>query len=128
MYLEDLEGPAKTSQEKVAPTAVRDLTAAAATTATATDNAEATAKSPAGETKTDTGATKRQRSLMEMFSKAPSAASTSSSPAAKRPRKTLSASPSLNSIPFSLSEYQSSFSDEEKKLLALECETMGKSW
>ncbi|KAL6302469.1 uracil-DNA glycosylase [Sparassis latifolia] len=35
---------------------------------------------------------------------------------------------SLNSIPFSLSAYQDTLSDEEKTLLSLECETLGKSW
>ncbi|KAI0701326.1 uracil-DNA glycosylase [Cytidiella melzeri] len=34
----------------------------------------------------------------------------------------------LNSIPFSLSGYVGSMSEDEKKLLALECGTMGKSW
>ncbi|KAH9902866.1 uracil-DNA glycosylase [Cubamyces lactineus] len=49
-------------------------------------------------------------------------------PAAKKARAGLSSNPSLNSIPFSLSEFQSSMSDEEKELLALECQTMGMSW
>jgi len=34
----------------------------------------------------------------------------------------------LNSIPFSLSEYIDSLTDDQKRLLKLECETMGKSW
>ncbi|KAI0767915.1 uracil-DNA glycosylase [Irpex lacteus] len=34
----------------------------------------------------------------------------------------------LNSIPFSLSAYVEALSDTEKRLLALECDTMGKSW
>ncbi|EDR08433.1 uncharacterized protein LACBIDRAFT_249888 [Laccaria bicolor S238N-H82] len=34
----------------------------------------------------------------------------------------------LNSIPFSLSAFQESLSDNERKLLQLECEMMGKSW
>ncbi|KIP08062.1 hypothetical protein PHLGIDRAFT_29787 [Phlebiopsis gigantea 11061_1 CR5-6] len=34
----------------------------------------------------------------------------------------------LNAIPFSLAEYVASLSDDEKRLLALECDTMGKSW
>lgn len=36
--------------------------------------------------------------------------------------------PKLNSIPFSLSAYQQSLTDEQKDLLLLECETMGLSW
>ncbi|KAF8968008.1 hypothetical protein BDZ97DRAFT_2073103 [Flammula alnicola] len=34
----------------------------------------------------------------------------------------------LNAIPFSLSAYQESLSEEEKRLLQLECEVMGKVW
>ncbi|KAJ3512880.1 hypothetical protein NLJ89_g3257 [Agrocybe chaxingu] len=34
----------------------------------------------------------------------------------------------LNAIPFSLSAYQESLTDNEKRLLKLECEVMGKSW
>lgn len=36
--------------------------------------------------------------------------------------------PKLNSIPFSLTSFQQSLSDEEKELLQLECETLGLSW
>lgn len=34
----------------------------------------------------------------------------------------------LNSIPFSLSSFIESLDDEQKRLLRLECEVMGKSW
>jgi uracil-DNA glycosylase len=34
----------------------------------------------------------------------------------------------LNSIPFSLSQFQASLSEENKELLRLECEVMGLSW
>jgi uracil-DNA glycosylase len=34
----------------------------------------------------------------------------------------------LNSIPFSLSEFIESLNEEQKQLLRLECEVMGKSW
>ncbi|TDL25619.1 uracil-DNA glycosylase [Rickenella mellea] len=34
----------------------------------------------------------------------------------------------LNSVPFSLSAFQESLSEEHRNLLRLECETMGKSW
>jgi uracil-DNA glycosylase len=34
----------------------------------------------------------------------------------------------LNSIPFSMSEYEDSLSAQEKELLQLECATLGKSW
>ncbi|KAH9945312.1 uracil-DNA glycosylase [Epithele typhae] len=64
-------------------------------------------------------------SISDMFSKAPS----STPPAAKKAKtNALSANPTLNSIAFSLAEFEKSLSDEERKLLALECATMGKSW
>lgn len=34
----------------------------------------------------------------------------------------------LNAIPFSLQGFKDALSEEERNLLALECETMGKSW
>ncbi|KAI0833280.1 uracil-DNA glycosylase-like protein [Trametes gibbosa] len=110
VFLEDLERPSS------APTK---------------ENAHQSASQPAttdavgGERKTQTGSTKRQRTLLDMM---PSKSSLSKAPVAKKARTTLSANPSLNSIPFSLSEFQNSLSDEEKSLLALECKTMGKSW
>ncbi|RPD61181.1 uracil-DNA glycosylase [Lentinus tigrinus ALCF2SS1-6] len=36
--------------------------------------------------------------------------------------------PALNSIPFSMSEYKKGMTEEQMKLLELECDTMGKSW
>lgn len=36
--------------------------------------------------------------------------------------------PKLNSIPFSLSAFQSSLTEEQKDLLLLECESIGLSW
>ena len=36
--------------------------------------------------------------------------------------------PSLNSIPLNLDAFRASLSEEARKLLALEMETMGKSW
>ncbi|KAG6868314.1 hypothetical protein C0993_005039 [Termitomyces sp. T159_Od127] len=66
-------------------------------------------------------------------------------PSAKKPKITASALPSassslklhgsrlfgvqkLNSIPFSMSEYLETLTDDQKRLLRLECEVMGKSW
>lgn len=91
-----------------------------------------------------TKSVKRQRTLGETFfgfqgktkispSKGlkPSGGSTSSvaSNSSTRP-KTSAASGlvKLNSIPFSMAAYQESLSDDEKRLLQLECEVMGKSW
>jgi hypothetical protein len=87
---------------------------------------------------------KRQRTLEMMFSGSqnktkgksalleglkPSGGSTSSIASdncATRPKA--SGLVKLNSIPFSMTAYSESFSDEEKQLLQLECEVMGKSW
>lgn len=67
--------------------------------------------------------TKRQRTIGEMFGP--------STTVAKKPKLGQSASfgsQPLNSIPFSLSGYLDSLNEEERDLLSLECETMGKSW
>jgi uracil-DNA glycosylase len=73
---------------------------------------------------------KRQRTLEGMFGAAATkkpklerpAAAAGSSIAKRAPGTT------LNSIPFSMSEFEASLSDEEKELLSLECATIGKSW
>lgn len=123
VFLEDLEMPSKAStKEKVSADAAKEN----ATTDTEDSGEKKGTPTKGSEKKTATGATKRQRAITDMFSKAPSASS-SSTPATKKAR-TLTANPSLNSIPFSLTEYQNGMNDDEKKYLALECETMGKSW
>jgi len=83
---------------------------------------------------------KRQRTLAEMFSGAQSKTSDkSTSLKSLRPsniasdtsnvtRSKASGLVKLNSIPFSMTAYLESLSDEEKRLLQLECEVMGKSW
>ena len=86
---------------------------------------------------------KRQRTLGETFFGAqgkmksssmkglkPSGGSTSSivSDKATQPKTPASGLVKLNSIPFSMTFYLESLSDEEKRLLQLECEVMGKSW
>ena len=93
---------------------------------------------------TTTTQVKRQRTLVDMFS---GSQGSSAEPSAKKIKLAGSASLSsketttkattsikvagmqkLNSIPFSLSAYQESLSDEERKFLQLECEVMGGSW
>ena len=86
---------------------------------------------------------KRQRTLFDMLGSGPgqSTGSTSKKPKLTAPgsgdKPTVSetqssgGSPSqqaLNSIPFSLGEYMESLTEDQKRLLKLECETMGKSW
>ncbi|KAF8150768.1 uracil-DNA glycosylase-like protein [Crassisporium funariophilum] len=84
---------------------------------------------------------KRQRTLGEMFSGSqgkkdtstpsgssikPSGAPIVASSSSSRPRQ--GGLLKLNAIPFSMAAYQESLSEEEKELLQLECEAMGKSW
>ena len=94
---------------------------------------------------------KRQRTLFDMFgstsgegseapSKKPKVAATAASSSRKKPSASSateaqfpaggssSGQQALNSIPFSLSEYTTSLTEDQKRLLKLECETMGKSW
>jgi uracil-DNA glycosylase len=88
---------------------------------------------------------KRQRTLVDMFH---SSQGKIIEPSAKKPKLSASFSSSsskttastgtgsskstglqkLNSIPFSLASFQESLKEEEKNLLKLECEVMGKSW
>jgi hypothetical protein len=96
-----------------------------------------------------TAGVKRQRTLMDMFSSSNTSA-TSAEPSSKKPRTGgSSAGPSgatgtsakssvaattdsslqpLNSIPYSPSAFVASLSDDQKRLLQLEVDTMGKSW
>ncbi|KAI0067386.1 uracil-DNA glycosylase, partial [Artomyces pyxidatus] len=89
-------------------------------------------------------AVKRQRTLEDMFS-----ASAGGQASSKKPKLSFSHSngslsaselssstrpavrsgeQTLNSIPFSMSSYVDSLNEDQKRLLNLECETMGKSW
>ncbi len=127
VYLEDLEVKAakRTATKEVVSVTVTEHTTDGATVS------EADALTTVTEKKTATGATKRQQSLNDMFPKKSSSSSSSSSSGARaRPvqKRARTDTPSLNSIPFSLKEYQDSLSDEERTLLTLECETLGKSW
>lgn len=106
------------------------------------DQDEGTKPKLAPSTSTTNG--KRQRTLFDMLGSAPSQGSNTSS---KKPKLTASGSSGnhdklsavsspggssglqpLNSIPFSSSEYIDSLTGDQKRLLKLECETMGKSW
>lgn len=86
---------------------------------------------------------KRQRTLMEMVPAGSAKAKDTPNKKAKLTKTALQASilndqdpvkaintgiQPLNSIPFSLQAFKDSLSEEEKNLLALECECMGKSW
>ncbi|KAM5538470.1 hypothetical protein V8D89_007803 [Ganoderma adspersum] len=124
VYLEDLETkPSKSTatKENVSVTVTQETSDGATVTDT---NASTTVT----EKKTTTGATKRQKAITDMFSKKSSSSSSSSSRSGPIQKKARTDTPSLNSIPFSLKEYQDLLSEEERTLLTLECETLGKSW
>ena len=90
---------------------------------------------PNDPTPTAAVAVKRQRTLMDMLGGSHDGAkdakktrlSASASSAPKKNANSLGL-PKLNSIPFSLSKFQDSLSEEQRRLLQLECEVMGKSW
>lgn len=125
--MEDLESPG--SQAETTDTAAA-VVASVVTTATV---AVSTAKEPMK---------KRQLNLTDMLSITPgtkrqrttstgSASSASSAPGTSGlsgPPRLVNGLRPFNSIPFNMEVYQSSLSEEEKKLLALECETMGRTW
>ncbi|OCH95469.1 uracil-DNA glycosylase [Obba rivulosa] len=118
VYLEDLE-------EKSESETVKPHVSGAPTSAELT---KAEAKAPAGAQAKSTGVgLKRQRTLLDMFAGSDSSAP---APAVKKIRTESSSSSlqPLNSVPFSSSGFWESLTDEEKELLALECETLGKSW
>lgn len=138
VYLEDLQGP---------PPAAKADEDASQDASDAGENESKGGVTVAKTTTTAAGGAKRQRTLMDMFSVAPK---DGAGPASKK----LKASPSLssvsgslvpgsskgtssstkigfvplNSIPFSLSAYLESLTEDQRRLLQLECETLGKSW
>ena len=111
VYLEDVESSSKNASK-------------ASSTVTATNASPRTFFSA-------TTGVKRQRTLMDMLSGSQEKRNEEPVPAAKKLKLAVQGTASLtklNAIPFSLSTYQESLSEEEKKLLALECDTLGKSW
>ncbi|THV02844.1 uracil-DNA glycosylase [Dendrothele bispora CBS 962.96] len=126
VYLEDLEPPSSSQRSEASSVA-----------STASVSKNASAKKDASKT-----SVKRQLTLLDSFA---ISQSTSSEPSAKKLKLSssdtmLSASSSavsskgpiglqkLNSIPFSLKAFQESLTEEQRNLLQLECQTMGKSW
>ena len=108
-----------------------DTKAVVTTTAKGATKVKTDASKGTAVTKT---AVKRQATLTDMFS-----GSGGSQPSTKKLKLHKSGKPgastaassgprTLNQIPFSPSEFVASLSDDQKRLLALECESMGKSW
>ncbi|KAF8896217.1 uracil-DNA glycosylase [Infundibulicybe gibba] len=120
VYLEDIVSPpsAPITTTKTAPVAQASAGSSSAT-------------------QSGTSGVKRQRTLMDMVpttKKEPSTkklklTASGSAPAASSGSATFGFGlQKLNSIPFSLSSFQDSLTEEQKDLLRLECEVMGKSW
>lgn len=93
---------------------------------------ENTSPSSSQTTASSTVTKKRQLTLQDMFS-----GSQCSEPSSKKIKLTSSVTSTaslssgvtkLNSIAFSLPEFQASLTEEENRLLGLECELLGKSW
>jgi hypothetical protein len=142
-HTEDLKPPSSQASVASKDEKVSEATIVASSSDPDRDESESTKPKPAPSTSTTNG--KRQRTLFDMFGSAPNQGSNTPS---KKPKLTapsgssgnekLSAvsSPSggssglqpLNSIPFFLNEYIDSLTGDQKRLLKLECETMGKSW
>lgn len=143
-YMEDLEGASDPKPPKPAADASVSSTPTGSKTAS-----KPGAKAAAGSATTGNGK-KRQLNLLDMLG-----GSTGQTYTAKRQRTTSNASASsassststegggagiprpprivnglrpFNAIPFNMDAYKTSLSDEEKQLLALECETMGRTW
>lgn len=138
VYLEDL-----ISNTAPAPPQSSQNSDAKASSQTSEKSVDSKAAAPGGSENgksASTSGVKRQRTLVDMFSAAPSGSSkklkkegsggtvVSVKMSASSSTAVVSGSQSLNSIPFSLSAYQEALSEQERQLLGLECETMGKSW
>jgi hypothetical protein len=144
-HTEDLES--QSPQVSVASKDEKDSIVAAAVASSDPDRDESTTKPKVAPSTASTTNGKRQRTLFDMLGSTPKQGPNTPS---KKPKFTASGSsagnekPSavsssgggsstgglqtLNSIPFSSSEYFDSLTGDQKRLLTLECETMGKSW
>ncbi|KIY64572.1 uracil-DNA glycosylase [Cylindrobasidium torrendii FP15055 ss-10] len=100
--------------------------------ASSRSSSQATTSAPE---KKKTTATKRQRSIADMFTSTPTSKkvkATAESSATSTPPKVTEAlafgTVKLNAIPFNLATFVDSLSDENRQLLDLESKTMGNSW
>jgi hypothetical protein len=141
-YVEDLEGKPKEDPA----TATAELPASSQASSVVDDAAPSSPSKEKEETKTSKSATststttgKRQRNIMDMFPKkdgpvvkktrlASGTAATTDGAGSSTGARAVNTGTTLNSIPFSKSEYEGSLDEEESRLLKLECDTMGLSW
>ena len=135
VYLEDIDKPSARSAKSAGDP---DANPSSQTSVGCTDDKLASGSGAVNGKAATTNGLKRQRTLVDMFPAAPSGQGSKklklennggSSGSIKAFATTAaSGSQSLNSIPFSLSSYQESLAEQERQLLGLECETLGKSW
>lgn len=118
VYYEDLISPlAKPERSTTSPKVKETESKAASASASAPDEVPAQGNAVSNPLK-------RQRTLVDMFS----------GPSAKKTKvggpstAVVSKSQTLNSIPFNLSGFINSLAEEQRDLLSLEVEAMGKSW
>ncbi|KAK7032861.1 uracil-DNA glycosylase [Favolaschia claudopus] len=150
VYLEDIPVLSKAAQRQV------DKEAAVYLEDIPVNSKKESKSTPLGESNlnTNTNNNKRQRTLFDMqfgpdagvkrqklavaprFAAGSQSSSTSTTPTSSPPTKSSTmpmkrrvlGTQRLNSIPFSLSAFVESLSPDHRALLALECDTMGKSW
>jgi uracil-DNA glycosylase len=139
VYYEDVEPSAAPKASQDASDARTEPSNSQASSTAPEPTAAAAAAATRFEAQASSGQ-KRQRTLHDMFSggasKKPKTVATSSSKAAASSAATTSTAVArpkagaitLNSIPFSLSGYLQSLSEEQKELLKLECDTINLSW
>lgn len=117
VYYEDLLGPSTKPERPTTGPEVKE-TEVKATSA----SISAPSKVPAQENSV-ANPLKRQRTLMDMFS-----GSSAKKTKVDGQSVVVSRTQTLNSIPFNLNGFINSLTEEQRDLLGLEIQTMGKSW
>lgn len=115
VYYEDLINP---------PTKHDESTASLQTELKSTVAAGGSDKVSARQGNAGSNPLKRQRTLVDMFG----STSTKKTKVEGSSSVVVSKSQTLNSIPFKLNDFINSLTQEQRDLLGLEIETMGKSW
>lgn len=118
VYYEDLIGPSKKPEKSMTSPKV-NKTEGKATSAGVSAPDEVPAQGNAG-----SNPLKRQRTLVDMFS----GSSAKRTKVGGASTTVVSKIQTLNTIPFNLNGFINSLTEEQRDLLRLEVETMGKSW
>jgi len=118
VYYEDLISPPTKAERPVASPKVKETEVKAASASTPVPHKVPVQENPAP------NSLKRQRTLMDMFGGSSAKKTKINGPSSGAVSKTLT----LNSMPFNLDGFINSLTEEQRDLLGLEIETMGKSW